>query len=141
MTPSTKWVNPKLKAYPQRSRARRRRPDGYQAIFKENEDSSKQSKNINKSEQVKQESTSQSNEGRPSLLETLSTLSTLTQKIDWAKIRQQVEEINEVVEQVNGVFQQLNRRNHHPSYKEQQKQHPYYVHHPYGSRDPYDPYR
>jgi hypothetical protein len=141
MTPSTKWVNPKLKAYPHRSRARRKRIDGYQAVLKENENSSKQSKKINTFERVNRDSTSQADQGRPSLLETLSTLSALTQKIDWAKIRHQVDEINQVVEQVNGVFQQLNHRNHHPSYKEQQKQHPYYVQHPYGSRYPYDPYR
>jgi hypothetical protein len=141
MSPSTKWVNPELKAYPHRSRARRRRIEGYHAILKENGDSSKHSKKINTSEKVNRESTSQSNEGRPSLLETLSTLSTLTQKIDWAKIRHHVDEINQVVEQVNGVFQQLNRSNHHSSYKEQQKQHPYYAQHPYGSRYPYDPYR
>lgn len=141
MTPSTKWVNPELKAYPHRSRAKRRRYEGYQAIQKENGKSLKQSKKTNTSEKVNRELTGQHNQGQPSLLETLSTLSTLTQKIDWAKIRHHVDEINQVVEQVNGVFQQLNRWNQHPSYKNQQREHPYYAQHPYASHYPYDPYR
>jgi hypothetical protein len=142
MTPSTKWVNPKLKAYPHRSRVRRRN-DGYHAILKENGNGngSSQSKKTNRSEKVNRELTSQSDQGQPSLLETLSTLSTLSQKIDWAKIRHQVDEINQVVEQVNGVFKQLNGWNQHPSYKNEYRQYPYYPQHPYATKYPYDPYR
>jgi hypothetical protein len=137
MSPSNKWVNPEVKAH--RSRAEKKRNQANHAIPKEKTKTGKLHYRSEKAEKANGELTSQRNQDQPSLLETISTLTTLAQNIDLEKVRHQMAEVNQIVEQVNGVFQQLKRRND-PHNQNRSRQHPYYAQHPYAPQHPYHRY-
>lgn len=99
-----------------------------------------------KATRASHQSTNLLNEGNPNLLDTLGRLSTMAQKLDLVKIRNQLTEINQIVDQVNGViqgFQQHNRNSYELPYIQQPKYPQQNVSYqpPHGKQHPYSSYR